>query len=55
MGTSIISTAIRAVLVLPTLTNDSCPGVFLSTSLPSDFLSLVSVSDLDICKAIKPL
>jgi len=41
--------------VLPTLTNYSCPGVFPSTSLPPNFLSLVSVSDSDISEAIKLL
>jgi len=43
-GTSITGTAIGIVLVLQT------PMI-----LPSNFLSLVSLSDLDICEAIKPL
>ena len=55
MATSITGTAIGVVQVLSTLTNNSCPGVFSSTSLPSNFLSLMSVSDLDISEAFKLL
>jgi len=55
VGISITGTAVGVVLVLPTRTNDSCSGVFPSTSLPSNFLSLMSVSDSDISEAFKLL
>jgi hypothetical protein len=55
LGTSVTGTAVGVVLLLPTLINDSCHGAFPSPVLSSNFLSLVCVSDLDICEAIKLL